>query len=165
MKPHYQQRHLSSWVGSWFLLRLGSTLKFVINYDNNLFISGYNCTIDFLTKPFYGNKKHKVTAEIFGPEEKKPFLTVSGEWNGVMEYKWSDKVLFFTIVLFEYLFNVRMYWVDHFNSKISSSQVHKNCLGSSVCTYYLTIFLSKKTPTLDTRFETSVKFKIQNDIT
>lgn len=29
---------------------------------------------------------------MFGPEEKKPFLTISGEWNGVMEYKWTDKV-------------------------------------------------------------------------
>lgn len=56
-------------------------------------LTGYNCTVEFLTKPFYGNKKHKITAEIFGPEEKKPFLTVSGEWNGVMEYKYTDKVI------------------------------------------------------------------------
>nr|XP_023024063.1 oxysterol-binding protein-related protein 9 [Leptinotarsa decemlineata] len=53
--------------------------------------TGYNCTIEFITKPFYGNKKNRITAEVFGPEEKKPFLTVSGEWNGVMEYKWTDK--------------------------------------------------------------------------
>ncbi|XP_018574474.2 oxysterol-binding protein-related protein 9 [Anoplophora glabripennis] len=53
--------------------------------------TGYNCTIEFITKPFYGNKKNKITAEICGPEEKKPFLTVSGEWNGVMEYKWTEK--------------------------------------------------------------------------
>ncbi|CAG9813105.1 unnamed protein product [Phaedon cochleariae] len=53
--------------------------------------TGYNCTIEFVTKPFYGNKKHKILAEVFAPEEKKPFLSVSGEWNSVMEYKWTDK--------------------------------------------------------------------------
>lgn len=53
--------------------------------------TGYNCTIEFITKPFYGNKKNRITAEVCGPEEKKPFLTVSGEWNGVMEYKWTEK--------------------------------------------------------------------------
>ncbi|KAJ8974999.1 hypothetical protein NQ317_013309 [Molorchus minor] len=36
--------------------------------------TGYNCTIEFITKPFYGNKKHKIR-----------------EWNGVMEYKWTEK--------------------------------------------------------------------------
>lgn len=54
--------------------------------------TGYNCTIEFITKPFYGNKKNKITAEVCGPDEKKPFLIVTGEWNGVMEYKWTDKV-------------------------------------------------------------------------
>lgn len=54
--------------------------------------TGYNCNIEFITKPFYGNKKHRISAEVFGPEEKKPFLTISGEWNGIMEAKWNDKV-------------------------------------------------------------------------
>lgn len=54
--------------------------------------TGYYCNIEFLTKPFYGNKKHKITADVFGPEEKKPFLNITGEWNGVMEAKWLDKV-------------------------------------------------------------------------
>ncbi|KAJ8925522.1 hypothetical protein NQ315_009361 [Exocentrus adspersus] len=53
--------------------------------------TGYHCTIEFLTKPFYGNKKHKVISEVFGPDEKKPFLSITGEWNGVMEYKWTEK--------------------------------------------------------------------------
>lgn len=51
----------------------------------------YSCNIEFLTKPFYGNKKHRIMAEVFGPEEKKPFLVISGEWNGVMEAKWADR--------------------------------------------------------------------------
>ncbi|VEN34123.1 unnamed protein product, partial [Callosobruchus maculatus] len=53
--------------------------------------TGYNCTVEFITKPFYGNKKNKISAEVFGPDEKKPFLTISGEWNGVMEYKWTER--------------------------------------------------------------------------
>ncbi|XP_025832138.1 oxysterol-binding protein-related protein 9 [Agrilus planipennis] len=52
--------------------------------------TGYQCNIDFLTKPFYGNKKHKVNAEVAGPDCK-VFLTISGEWNGLMEAKWVDK--------------------------------------------------------------------------
>ncbi|CAH1127420.1 unnamed protein product [Ceutorhynchus assimilis] len=52
--------------------------------------TGYHCDIEFITKPFYGNKKHRVTAEVYGPEEKKSFLSISGEWNGVMEAKWAD---------------------------------------------------------------------------
>lgn len=54
--------------------------------------TGYYSNIEFITKPFYGNKKHRVSAEIFGPEDKKPFLTINGEWNGVMEAKSNDKV-------------------------------------------------------------------------
>lgn len=55
--------------------------------------TGYYCNMEFLTKPFYGNKKHRVTADVFAPGEKKPFLTVSGEWNGLMEAKWANKVI------------------------------------------------------------------------
>ncbi|KAB0805485.1 hypothetical protein PPYR_02455 [Photinus pyralis] len=53
--------------------------------------TGYYSNVEFLTKPFYGNKKHKITAEVFGPDERRPFVSISGEWNGVMEAKWSDK--------------------------------------------------------------------------
>lgn len=54
--------------------------------------TGYHANIEFLTKPFYGGKKHRVTAEVFGPLDKKPFLSVAGEWNGVMDAKWADGV-------------------------------------------------------------------------
>lgn len=57
--------------------------------------TGYHCDIEFLTKPFYGNRKHRVTADIYGPDEKKPFVSISGEWNGLMEAKWADKVILF----------------------------------------------------------------------
>lgn len=52
--------------------------------------TGYHCAIEFHTKPFYGGKKHRITAEVFGPKSKKAFLTISGEWNGSMEAKWAD---------------------------------------------------------------------------
>ena len=54
--------------------------------------TGYNAQIEFITKPFYGGKKHRVTAEVYQPNEKKSFLSVAGEWNGTMEAKWADGV-------------------------------------------------------------------------
>jgi len=54
--------------------------------------SGYSANIEFLTKPFYGGKKNRVTADVFAPAEKKPFVTIQGEWNGGMEAKWADGV-------------------------------------------------------------------------
>ncbi|XP_055497732.1 oxysterol-binding protein-related protein 9 isoform X2 [Leucoraja erinacea] len=51
--------------------------------------TGYNASIIFHTKPFYGGKKHRVTAEIFSPNDKKSFTSIEGEWNGVMYAKWS----------------------------------------------------------------------------
>lgn len=53
--------------------------------------TGYYSNIEFITKPFYGNKKHKITADVFGPNDKKPFLQINGEWNGLMEAKWNEK--------------------------------------------------------------------------
>ncbi|KAJ3599634.1 hypothetical protein NHX12_033590, partial [Muraenolepis orangiensis] len=50
--------------------------------------SGYSANIVFHTKPFYGGKKHRITADIFPPNDKKSFCTIEGEWNGVMYAKW-----------------------------------------------------------------------------
>ena len=50
-----------------------------------------------LLQPFYGGKKHRVSAEVFNPGEKKAFLSVDGEWNGCMTAKWQDGVS--TIIL------------------------------------------------------------------
>ncbi|XP_075689101.1 oxysterol-binding protein-related protein 9 isoform X3 [Rhinoderma darwinii] len=49
--------------------------------------TGYSATIMFHTKPFYGGKKHRITAEIYPPNDKKSFCSVEGEWNGVMYTK------------------------------------------------------------------------------
>lgn len=51
--------------------------------------TGYSATIIFHTKPFYGGKKHRITAEIFSPNDKKSFCSIEGEWNGIMYAKYA----------------------------------------------------------------------------
>lgn len=52
--------------------------------------TGYRADIDFITKPFYGGKRNRISAEVYAPNEKKSFLTITGEWSGLMEAKWND---------------------------------------------------------------------------
>jgi hypothetical protein len=59
--------------------------------------TGYSANVEFLTKPFYGGKKNRITAEVFQPNDKKSFLSITGEWNGGMEAKWADGVSDFHI--------------------------------------------------------------------
>ncbi|KAF6209182.1 hypothetical protein GE061_014927 [Apolygus lucorum] len=61
----------------WF--ELGGTINILCEK------TGYSSKIDFLTKPFYGNKKHRIVGEIFEPDNKKPFLTIEGEWCGTLK--------------------------------------------------------------------------------
>ncbi|XP_036610957.1 oxysterol-binding protein-related protein 9 isoform X5 [Trichosurus vulpecula] len=51
--------------------------------------TGYSANIIFHTKPFYGGKKHRITADIFPPNDKKSFCSIEGEWNGVMYAKYA----------------------------------------------------------------------------
>ncbi|CAF5153576.1 unnamed protein product [Rotaria magnacalcarata] len=51
--------------------------------------TGYTANIEFLTKPFYNGKKHQIIGTLFGPD-KKEFCKIDGEWNGVMNAKYSD---------------------------------------------------------------------------
>ncbi|CAH6790655.1 Osbpl9 [Phodopus roborovskii] len=51
--------------------------------------TGYSANIVFHTKPFYGGKKHRITAEIFSPNDKKSFCSIEGEWNGIMYAKYA----------------------------------------------------------------------------
>lgn len=46
----------------------------------------YSANIEFVTKPFYGGKKHRVLGEILRPNNE-PYLNIDGEWNGVMYSK------------------------------------------------------------------------------
>ncbi|XP_071641148.1 oxysterol-binding protein-related protein 9 isoform X2 [Temnothorax longispinosus] len=52
--------------------------------------TGYHATVDFLTKPFYGGKRNRITCQAFQAGDKKPFLVINGEWSGAMEAKTSD---------------------------------------------------------------------------
>lgn len=73
--------------------------------------TGYYCSVNFLTKPFYGGKLHKVEASLYAPKKDfnnnnsnfspgatttkilnpelilkgKKLLTIEGEWNGSFE--------------------------------------------------------------------------------
>ena len=40
-----------------------------------------------MIQPFYGGKKNRVSANIFDPGDKKPFMSIEGEWNGAMYVK------------------------------------------------------------------------------
>ena len=66
----------------------------MISIFKNLFNTIFNtANVEFLTKPFYGGKKNRITAEILQPD-RKSFVTISGEWNGAMVAKWTDGVLY-----------------------------------------------------------------------
>ncbi|CAK1553080.1 unnamed protein product [Leptosia nina] len=52
--------------------------------------TGHKANVEFLTKPFYGGKKHRVTCEVFAGTEKKPYYTAQGEWNTRMEARWTE---------------------------------------------------------------------------
>ncbi|CAH1640452.1 unnamed protein product [Spodoptera littoralis] len=52
--------------------------------------TGHKANIEFLTKPFYGGKKHRVTCEVFAGADKKPYYTAQGEWNSRMDGRWTD---------------------------------------------------------------------------
>lgn len=61
--------------------------------------TGYMANIEFKTKPFYGGKKDVVRAEVFEPNEKRPFLQVDGEWNDKMWAKWINGVSWFVFYI------------------------------------------------------------------
>lgn len=36
--------------------------------------------------------------QIYAPSEKKPFVSIAGEWSGLMEAKWHDKNVIFALL-------------------------------------------------------------------
>lgn len=48
--------------------------------------TGYTANIEFVTKPFYGGKKHRVIGEVLRPN-REPIMSVEGEWNGCIYSK------------------------------------------------------------------------------
>uniref|UniRef100_A0A915BG73 Oxysterol-binding protein n=1 Tax=Parascaris univalens TaxID=6257 RepID=A0A915BG73_PARUN len=53
----------------------------------NCIKTGYCADIEFLTKPFFGGKPHRINANVYRVGFKKPILSIRGEWNGVMTAK------------------------------------------------------------------------------
>uniref|UniRef100_A0A3P8YXJ6 Oxysterol-binding protein n=1 Tax=Esox lucius TaxID=8010 RepID=A0A3P8YXJ6_ESOLU len=52
--------------------------------------SGYSAVITFQTKPFYGGKLHKVTAEVKNNATNAVVCRVQGEWNGALEFSYQN---------------------------------------------------------------------------
>lgn len=52
--------------------------------------SGYSATVTFHTKPFYGGKVHRVTAEVKYNPTNTIVCKAQGEWNGMLEFTYSS---------------------------------------------------------------------------
>ncbi|XP_059195876.1 oxysterol-binding protein-related protein 10 [Centropristis striata] len=52
--------------------------------------SGYSATVTFHTKPFYGGKVHRVTAEVKQNQTGNIVCKAQGEWNGILEFTYSN---------------------------------------------------------------------------
>lgn len=52
--------------------------------------TGYSASITFHTKPFYGGKLHRVTAEVKYNLTNTVVCRVQGEWNSVLEFTYSN---------------------------------------------------------------------------
>ncbi|XP_068426458.1 oxysterol-binding protein-related protein 10-like isoform X2 [Clinocottus analis] len=52
--------------------------------------SGYSATVTFHTKPFYGGKVHRVTAEVKQQQTGSVVCKAQGEWNGLLEFSYSN---------------------------------------------------------------------------
>ncbi|XP_072139635.1 oxysterol-binding protein-related protein 10 isoform X2 [Mobula birostris] len=52
--------------------------------------SGYSAAVTFHTKPFYGGKVHRVTAEVKHNPTNTIICKAQGEWNGTLEFTYSN---------------------------------------------------------------------------
>ncbi|MBN3325925.1 GADL1 decarboxylase, partial [Atractosteus spatula] len=52
--------------------------------------TGYSATVTFQTKPFYGGKVHRVTAEVKHNPTNTIVCKAQGEWNGTLEFTYSS---------------------------------------------------------------------------
>ncbi|XP_062384850.1 oxysterol-binding protein-related protein 10 [Sardina pilchardus] len=52
--------------------------------------SGYSATVTFHTKPFYGGKVHRVSAEVKHNSTSTIVCKAQGEWNGTLEFTYSS---------------------------------------------------------------------------
>ncbi|XP_078366737.1 oxysterol-binding protein-related protein 11-like isoform X3 [Oculina patagonica] len=52
--------------------------------------TGYNASVTFHTKPFYGGKLHRVTGEVKNTTTGRVICKVNGEWNGKVELSFTS---------------------------------------------------------------------------
>ena len=52
--------------------------------------TGYNASVTFHTKPFYGGKLHRVTGEVKNVTSGRVICKVHGEWNGDIEFIYTS---------------------------------------------------------------------------
>ncbi|NXT97846.1 OSB10 protein, partial [Buphagus erythrorhynchus] len=52
--------------------------------------TGYSAAVTFHTKPFYGGKVHRVTAEVKHNPTNTIVCKAQGEWNGTLEFTYSN---------------------------------------------------------------------------
>lgn len=52
--------------------------------------TGYSATVIFHTKPFYGGKVHRVTAEVKHNPTNTIVCKAHGEWNGTLEFTYNN---------------------------------------------------------------------------
>ncbi|XP_056656357.1 oxysterol-binding protein-related protein 10-like [Monodelphis domestica] len=52
--------------------------------------TGYSALVIFHTKPFYGGKVHRVTAEVKHDPTNTVVCKAQGEWNGILEFTYSS---------------------------------------------------------------------------
>jgi len=52
--------------------------------------TGYNASVTFHTKPFYGGKLHRVTGEVKNTSTGRVICKVNGEWNGKIELSFTS---------------------------------------------------------------------------
>lgn len=64
-----------------------STMVASFQVTVNCVKTGYSAEIDFLTKPFFGGKAHRINGSVYRSGFKKPVLVIKGEWNGVITAK------------------------------------------------------------------------------
>ena len=52
--------------------------------------TGYNASVTFHTKPFYGGKLHRVTGEVKNASSGRVICKINGEWNSKLEISFTS---------------------------------------------------------------------------
>lgn len=95
---------------------IDSVLNCLFQVDIKCEKTGYHAEIEFLTKPFFGGKPHKIAGNIYKQGLKKPIMTLKGEWNGVIYAKalHGEEFLFLDVKAKPEVFKVNFEFFDYF---------------------------------------------------